>query len=72
MNATITASRPVGDPPRAVRRLTGWYASLLRALFALLPAYLIAYLYFFQDPRLLFENHAFHEIAILANRSCAG
>jgi diguanylate cyclase (GGDEF)-like protein len=66
MNATITASRPVGDPPRAVRRLTGWYASLLRALFALLPAYLIAYLYFFQDPRLLFENHAFHEIAIAA------
>src|SRR5581483_1542139 len=64
MNATITATRPVGDPPKAVRRVTRWYASFLRALFSLIPAYLIAYLYFFQDPRLLFENHAFHEIAI--------
>lgn len=50
----------------AVRRVTRWYAAFLRALFALVPAYLIAYLYFFQDPHLLFENHAFHEIAIAA------
>lgn len=30
----------------------------------LLPAAGIAYLYYFQDPELLFENHAFHEATI--------
>ncbi|WP_206956502.1 GGDEF domain-containing protein [Trinickia acidisoli] len=64
MNTTTMA--PVGDPPRTVRRITGWYAAFLRAAFALLPAYLIAYLYYFQDPRLLFESHMFHEFAIAA------
>ncbi|WP_110281503.1 GGDEF domain-containing protein, partial [Burkholderia pyrrocinia] len=41
-------------------------AKLLLTGFALVPAYLIAYLYFFQDPSLKFENHAFHELAIAA------
>ncbi|RDU96833.1 GGDEF domain-containing protein [Trinickia dinghuensis] len=61
-----TTTTTVGDPPQAVRRITGWYAALLRTAFALLPAYLIAYLYYFQDPHLLFESHVFHEIAIAA------
>lgn len=64
MNTITTA--PAGDPPRAVRRVTRWYASLLRVAFALLPAYLIAYLFYFQDPRLVFEDHLFHEVAIAA------
>jgi diguanylate cyclase (GGDEF)-like protein len=62
---TIT-NAPAGDPPLAVRRVTRWYASFLRVAFALLPAYLIAYLFYFQDPRLVFENHLFHEVAIAA------
>jgi hypothetical protein len=49
---------------RSVRRLTRAYAGLVVAGFALIPAYLIAYLIFFQDPALTFENHRFHEIAI--------
>ncbi|MGG1948078.1 diguanylate cyclase [Trinickia sp. NRRL B-1857] len=64
MNTITTA--PAGDPPRAVRRITRWYASFLRVAFALLPAYLIAYLFYFQDPRLVFEDHLFHEVAIAA------
>ena len=66
MNTTMSNTVAVGDPPEAARRVTGWYAALLRAMFALLPAYLIAYLYYFQDPHLLFESHGFHEIAIAA------
>ena len=62
MSAVIVAD----EPPRAIRLVTTVYARLLLAGFALVPAYLIAYLYFFQDPALKFENHAFHEIAIAA------
>ena len=54
----------IGDPPAFVKRITRWYANLLVLLFALLPAYLIAYLYFFQSPTLRFEQHLFHEVAI--------
>jgi len=32
--------------------------------YALAPTLAIAYLYYFQNPTLLFENHGFHEIAI--------
>lgn len=32
--------------------------------FALVPAYLVAYLYFYQDPTFRFEDHLFHEFAI--------
>src|SRR6202790_2048886 len=60
MSAIIVAD----EPPRAIRLVTTVYARLLLAGFALVPAYLIAYLFFFQDPTLKFENHAFHEIAI--------
>lgn len=62
MSTTMTT--PSDDTLRSIRRLTGWYANFLLAAFALLPAYLIAYLHYFQDPHLLFESHAFHEFAI--------
>ena len=50
--------------PTALRLVTQAYASLLLIGFALMPAQFIAYLYFFQDPTLRFEDHLFHEIAI--------
>jgi diguanylate cyclase (GGDEF)-like protein len=53
-----------GEPPEAVRLIVKIYAYLLLAGFALVPAYLIGYLYFFQDPSLTFENHLFHIVAI--------
>src|ERR1700733_9632946 len=56
----------VHDAPTAIRRLITTYAQLLLIAFALMPACLIAYLYFAQDPTLKFENHIFHEIAIAA------
>jgi diguanylate cyclase (GGDEF)-like protein len=52
------------DPSDALRRITQAYASLLLVAFALMPAQLIAYLYFYQDPALKFEDHLFHEFAI--------
>ncbi|RON09738.1 GGDEF domain-containing protein [Pseudomonas brassicacearum] len=55
-----------GEPPEAIRLIIKVYASLLLAGFAFIPAYLIGYLFFFQDPTLIFENHAFHIIAITA------
>jgi len=54
------------EPPRAVQLVTRAYAHLLLAGFALVPGYLIAYVFLFQDPALKFENHTFHEIAIAA------
>ncbi|RKP44133.1 GGDEF domain-containing protein [Trinickia fusca] len=60
----VTNMTELAEPPSIVRRVTGWYANLLLVAFALLPAGLIAYLYFLQDPHLLYESHAFHEIAI--------
>lgn len=54
------------ESPEAVRLIVKVYASLLLAGFAFIPAYLIGYLFFFQDPTLIFENHAFHIIAITA------
>lgn len=60
VNATAQAST------RTAQLVTRAYARLLLVGFALVPAYLIAYLYFFQDPSLKFENHAFHELAIAA------
>lgn len=63
---STTMRTPPDDTPQSVRRITGWYANFLLAAFALLPAYLIAYLHYFQDPHLLFESHSFHEFAIAA------
>ncbi|ONC81054.1 hypothetical protein AQ922_29460 [Burkholderia pseudomallei] len=42
------------------------YTACLLVGFALVPAFLIAYVRFFIDPRLVFENHQFHELAIAA------
>jgi diguanylate cyclase (GGDEF)-like protein len=54
----------VYEPPAALRVVTQAYSGLLLIVFALIPAQAIAYLYFFQDPTLKFEDHLFHEIAI--------
>ncbi|RQZ05677.1 GGDEF domain-containing protein [Burkholderia sp. Bp9031] len=62
----MTASATAKETPAAIGFVTKTYARLLLVGFALLPAYLIAYLYFFQDPSLKFESHAFHELAIAA------
>ncbi|SDY60410.1 diguanylate cyclase (GGDEF) domain-containing protein [Collimonas sp. OK242] len=59
-------SATIGMRPEPIRRVTKIYAAFLLAAFALSPAVLIAYLYFFQDPALKFDNHLFHEIAIAA------
>ena len=61
---SIAAS--ANEPAASIQFLTKLYARLLLTGFALVPAILIAYLYFFQDPSLKFENHAFHELAIAA------
>jgi diguanylate cyclase (GGDEF)-like protein len=50
----------------AIHVVTKAYARLLLAGGALVPAYLIAYLFFFQNPTLEFEDHPFHVIAITA------
>jgi diguanylate cyclase (GGDEF)-like protein len=60
----VNTSIAIYEPPAPLRMITQAYAGLLHAAFALLPAYLIAYLSFYQDPTLKFENHLFHEIAI--------
>ncbi|MCU9953527.1 GGDEF domain-containing protein [Burkholderia sp. BKH01] len=61
---SIAAS--ANEPAASIQFITKAYARLLLTGFALVPAMLIAYLYFFQDPSLKFENHAFHELAIAA------
>jgi diguanylate cyclase (GGDEF)-like protein len=55
----------VYEPPAALRLFTQAYANLLLIAFALMPAQLIGYLYFYQDPGLKFEDHLFHEITIV-------
>ncbi|WP_207455447.1 HAMP domain-containing sensor histidine kinase [Azospirillum sp. SYSU D00513] len=48
----------------SVRGLTRIYEWSLYGLFALLPAAVIGYLHFYQDPGLKFADHGFHEVAI--------
>jgi diguanylate cyclase (GGDEF)-like protein len=60
----MSTSIAVYEPPAALRLVTQAYASVLLIAFALMPAQFIAYLYFYQDPTLKFEDHLFHEIAI--------
>ncbi len=48
MSATIS----IEEPPRIIGIVTEVYSGLLLISFALIPAYLIAYLAFFQDPSL--------------------
>ncbi|RQS57813.1 MULTISPECIES: sensor domain-containing diguanylate cyclase [unclassified Burkholderia] len=62
----MSTTYAAGEPPRVVSAAARLYAKCLLVGFALLPAYLIAYLWFFSDPHVVFENHAFHEIAITA------
>jgi diguanylate cyclase (GGDEF)-like protein len=54
----------VYEPPAALQIVTQAYAGFLLIAVALIPAQAIAYLYFFQDPTLKFEDHLFHEVAI--------
>ncbi|MHA6846509.1 GGDEF domain-containing protein [Ralstonia syzygii] len=54
------------EPPAVIGWITKAYARLLLVGFALIPGVLIAYLFYFQDPALKFENHPFHELAIAA------
>jgi diguanylate cyclase (GGDEF)-like protein len=54
----------VYEPSASLRIVTQAYAGFLLTVFALMPAQVIAYLYFFQDPTLKFEDHLFHEFAI--------
>jgi diguanylate cyclase (GGDEF)-like protein len=63
----LQPARLVVEPGRsisALRVVIETYARLLCAGFALVPAALIGYVFFFQDPALIFEDHAFHVIAI--------
>ncbi len=60
MDITVAAR----EPSAGIRLITKIYARVLLVGFALTPACLIAYLFFFQDPALKFENHPVHEIAI--------
>lgn len=62
----MSTTYAAGEPPRVVSAAARLYAKCLLVGFALLPAYLIAYLWFFSDRGVVFENHAFHEIAIAA------
>jgi diguanylate cyclase (GGDEF)-like protein len=62
----MSTSTAAYQPPPAFLLLTKVYARLLLGVFALVPAALIAYLFVYQDPRLVFENHLFHEVAIAA------
>nr|WP_100216109.1 GGDEF domain-containing protein [Paraburkholderia hospita] len=60
----VTTAMQTEEPFALIRFITQSYARLVLVAFALVPAYLIGYLYFFQDRTLKFENHTFHEIAI--------
>ncbi|SEI27225.1 hypothetical protein SAMN05192544_10841, partial [Paraburkholderia hospita] len=60
----VTTAMQTEEPFALIRFITQSYARLVLVAFALVPAYLIGYLYFFQDRTLKFESHAFHEIAI--------
>ncbi|KVE36127.1 sensor domain-containing diguanylate cyclase [Burkholderia sp. BDU5] len=54
------------ESSRAIGTIARIYTACLLIGFALAPAFLIAYLRFFIDPRLTFEDHQFHELAIAA------
>jgi diguanylate cyclase (GGDEF)-like protein len=60
----VSANIAVYEPSAALRTVTQAYAGFLLVVFALMPTQAIAYLYFFQNPTLKFEDHLFHEIAI--------
>ena len=72
MNAILAPDAPIavrldtnGRPPtQAIRLFTEFYARVVLAGFALAPALLIAYLFYFQNPTRNFEDHGFHIVAI--------
>ncbi|GAB7542826.1 GGDEF domain-containing protein [Cupriavidus sp. CuC1] len=62
----MNVSATIDEQGATIRLVTKTYARFLVLIFALAPACLVAYLFFFQDPTLKFENHLFHEVAIAA------
>jgi hypothetical protein len=60
----MTANIHAFEASSAIRIATNVYARLLAVGFALVPAFLVAYLYLYQDPTIVFDDHLFHEIAI--------
>jgi hypothetical protein len=56
----VSANIAVYEPSAALRTVTQAYAGFLLVVLALMPTQVIAYLYFFQDPTLKFEDHLFH------------
>lgn len=60
----MVAGEPVHPESRTLLRLTALYKGALEVGFALAPLLLVAYLYFFQSPPLVFHDHLIHEIAI--------
>ncbi|KVS19441.1 hypothetical protein WK29_10625, partial [Burkholderia vietnamiensis] len=52
----MSTTYAAGEPPRVVSAAAKLYAKCLLVAFALLPAYLIGYLWFFSDPRVVFEG----------------
>ncbi|AIO66571.1 diguanylate cyclase domain protein [Burkholderia oklahomensis] len=54
------------ESPRVIGTIARIYTACMLIGFALAPAILIAYLWYFIDPHLTFENHQFHELAIAA------
>jgi hypothetical protein len=60
----MTANVLTFAAPAAIRIATNVYVRILIVGFALVPAFLVAYLYFYQDPTFRFEDHLFHEFAI--------
>ena len=62
----MSASTIVEEPASAIHFVTKAYSHFLIVCFALIPAYLISYLFFFQDATLNYESHLFHEVAIAA------
>lgn len=53
-------------------RVTRTFQSLLRVALALLPMLAILYLAVFQDPRLSFKSHGFHELVIAISTLLSG
>ncbi|MEO6279596.1 GGDEF domain-containing protein [Roseateles sp.] len=71
MSTVIVAHEPptrpeltLADPREPIFVLVTTYASFVLVGLALVPAFLIAYLFFFQDPALVFQSHPFHIVAI--------
>lgn len=64
MKLNIIPFSNYAEPHSLVRTLSKGYAAFLAFALGLVPAAVVAYLYFFQHPALWFEHHGIHELAI--------